>query len=124
MNIDKHFVFISLTFRRMEVISVIIFCVIVFFICYCCGGSSSSSASSSASSSGSSQNKLYPDLSQMKAKKSNSNSLFSFFGGSSYSSFVDRFTSLEDVTTAIRKAGVEGCGLIFGEYLYLNIKSY
>lgn len=121
MNIDKHFVFISLTFRKMEVISVIIFCVIVFFIWYCCGGSSSSSASSSASSSGSSQNKLYPDLSQMKAKKSNSNSLFSFFGGSSYSSFVDRFTSLEDVTTAIRKAGVEGCGLIFGEYLYMNI---
>lgn len=121
MNIDKHFVFISLTFRKMEVISVIIFCVIVFFIWYCCGGSSSSSASSSASSSGTSQNKLYPDLSQMKAKKSNSNSFFSFFGGSSYSSFVDRFTSLEDVTTAIRKAGVEGCGLIFGEYLYMNI---
>lgn len=117
MNIDKHFVFISLTFRRMEVISVIIFCVIVFFIWYCCGGSSSSSASSS----GSSQNKLYPDLSQMKAKKTNSNSLFSFFGGSSYSSFVDRFTSLEDVTTAIRKAGLESCGLIFGEILYLNI---
>lgn len=121
MNIDKYYVFIPLTFRRMEVISVIIFCVIVFFIWCCCGGSSSSSASSSASSSGSSQNKLYPDLSQMKAKKSNSNSLFSFFGGSSYSSFVDRFTSLEDVTTAIRKAGVEGCGLIFGEFFYMNI---
>lgn len=121
MNTDKYFVFVPLTFRRMEVISVIIFCVIVFFIWCCCGGSSSSSASSSASSSGSSQNKLYPDLSQMKAKKSNSNSLFSFFGGSSYSSFVDRFTSLEDVTTAIRKAGVEGCGLIFGEFLYMNI---
>lgn len=89
----------------MEVISIVIFLVIGFFIWYCCGGSSSKSASSSSSV----ENKLYPDLSKMK-----SNSLFSMFGGSNYSSFVDRFTSLEDVTTAIRKAGLESCGLIFG----------
>ncbi|XP_061193007.1 uncharacterized protein LOC133201230 [Saccostrea echinata] len=90
----------------MEVISIIIFFVIGFFIWYCCGGSSSKSASSSSPSS---ENKLYPDLSKMK-----SNSLFSMFGGSNYSSFVDRFTSLEDVTAAVRKAGLESCGLIFG----------
>lgn len=98
----------------MEAISVIIFCVIVFSIWYCCGGGSSSSSSSSSSSASSSKNKLYPDLSQMK--KSNSKGLFSFFGGNSYSSFVDRFTSLEDVTSAIRQAGVESCGLIFGKF--------
>ncbi|XP_062602531.1 copine family protein 1-like, partial [Saccostrea cucullata] len=91
----------------MEVISIVIFFMIGFFIWYCCGGSSSKSASYSSPSS--SENKLYPDLSKMK-----SNSMFSMFGGSNYSSFVDRFTSLEDVTTAVRKAGLESCGLIFG----------
>lgn len=57
----------------------------------------------------------------MKVKKSNFNSFFSFFGGSSYFSFVDRFIFFEDVIIVIRKVGVEGCGLIFGEFLYMNI---
>jgi hypothetical protein len=80
----------------MEEVSIIIFAIIFFLVLYFCGGSNSSASSS-----------------QIKIKKSNS--LFTLFGGSSYSRFVDRFTSLEDVTMAIRKAGLESCGLIFGE---------
>ena len=99
----------------MEVISIIIFGVIVFVIWYFCGGSSSSSSGSSSSKQPET-NKLYPDLSSLQK-----NSVWSLFGGgSSYDAILDKFTSLEDVTNAIRQAGLESCNLIFGKEKYMH----
>ena len=47
------------------------------------------------------------------------NSIFKAFGGQSYDAILDRFTSLDDVKDAIRKAGLESCNLIFGKDLLL-----
>jgi hypothetical protein len=44
------------------------------------------------------------------------NSIWNLFGkGTSYDSILDRFTSLDDVTSAIKQAGLESCNLIFGK---------
>lgn len=95
----------------MEVISIVIFGVIVFFIWYFCGGSSNQSENQTEYQSSSNKHeKLYPDLSKMQQ-----NSIWNIFGkGNSYDAILDKFTSLDDVTNAIRKAGLESCNLIFG----------
>ncbi|XP_023930422.1 copine family protein 1-like isoform X1 [Lingula anatina] len=53
---------------------------------------------------------LYPDLNQETRR----NSVLNYFGVDDIRLISDRFTSLEEVTEAIRKAGLESCNLIFG----------
>jgi len=100
----------------MEVISLVIFGGIIFLIWYFCGGSSSTNNQSSGSTrnqSGSKYEKMYPDLSSEQMQH---NSVWNLFGkGTSYDSILDRFTSLDDVTSAIKQAGLESCNLIFGK---------
>ncbi|XP_060071306.1 uncharacterized protein LOC132551209 isoform X1 [Ylistrum balloti] len=106
----------------MEIISVIIFCVILYVLWNCCGGGSNSkrsSASKSRETTGAkgAQSNLYPDLSQLQ-----NNSLFRMFNGNSFDSILDKFSTLEEVQTAIRKAGLESCNLIFGiDYTVSNM---
>ncbi|KAK3105259.1 hypothetical protein FSP39_021021 [Pinctada imbricata] len=91
----------------MEPISLFIFGGIIFLIWYFCGSGSSGGHRSSRS--GLKGERLYPDLQKMQ-----SNSVFKMFGGNSYNAIIDRFTNLDDVRDAIRKAGLESCNLIFG----------
>ncbi|XP_069118410.1 uncharacterized protein [Argopecten irradians] len=107
----------------MEIISLIIFGIIVYILWTCCGGSSSKKTYSTASMSSRektscTQSNLYPDLSQLQ-----NNSIFNLFGGGSYEAILDKFSTLEEVQTAIRKAGLESCNLIFGvDYTASNLQ--
>ncbi|XP_013388486.2 copine family protein 1-like isoform X2 [Lingula anatina] len=61
---------------------------------------------------------LYPDLNQETRR----NSVLNYFGVDDIRLISDRFTSLEEVTEAIRKAGLESCNLIFGiDYTLSNL---
>ena len=42
--------------------------------------------------------------------------ILSVSGGKHAEAILDKFTTLDEVTDAVRKAGLEGCGLIFGKY--------
>ena len=41
--------------------------------------------------------------------------VLSITGGRHRNAILDRFTTLDEVTDAVRKAGLEACGLIFGK---------
>ena len=41
--------------------------------------------------------------------------ILSVAGGKHAEAILDKFTTLDEVTDAVRKAGLEGCGLIFGK---------
>ena len=54
------------------------------------------------------------------------NSVWKMFGGgsSNYNAILDKFTSLDNVTNAIRQAGLESCNLIFGKLVDIGTHSY
>lgn len=101
----------------MELISIGIFVVIVFLIWYFCGAENNKPSPRYAEKK-SSGSRLYPDLSNLQKSSASmqENSIWKMFGGggSNYDAILDKFTSLDDVTTAIRQAGLESCNLIFG----------
>lgn len=102
------------TILVMELISLIIFGVIVYLIWYFWGGNSGQTSTKTNGSQAGPTSKLYPDLSQLQK----SNSIFSMFRGNSYDAIMDKFTTLEEVQSAIRMAGLESCNLIFGKFIH------
>lgn len=55
--------------------------------------------------------RLYPDLSGSKYED---NSLLNAYNAKHVNAIIDQFTSLQEVTEAVRKAGLESSNLIFG----------
>ena len=47
--------------------------------------------------------------------------LWNMYGNNSFEAIADNFTSLEAVTDAVKKCGLESSNLIFGAYHRLNI---
>ena len=49
------------------------------------------------------------------------NSLLRLFGVRHVNAIVDQFKTLDQVTDAVQKAGLESCNLIFGEFIIIII---
>ena len=58
--------------------------------------------------------KLYPDISKYMKDENTSNALLEMYGVKHVNAIVDQFHSLDQVSNAIRKAGLENSNLIFG----------
>lgn len=95
----------------MEVISIVIFAIVILALYLYYGRSSNTQGQRSRSAAGNHGDRLYPDLSRAQ-----NSTIFKMFGGGAKhaSVILDKFTTLDEVTDAVRKAGLEACGLIFG----------
>ncbi|KAL4221123.1 hypothetical protein ACF0H5_019382 [Mactra antiquata] len=92
----------------METISLIIFGIILLVIYFLWGRSKD--GKSGAKQGNKSKQGLYPDVSKLQ-----NNSIFRMYGGGAHADKIfDKFTTLEEVTDAIRMAGLESSSLIFG----------
>ena len=89
------------------IISVVIVAVVFTLLYKLCGGRRQ-------------RNQLYPDLSEM-ASSGRKNSLLQMYDVKHVNAIVDKFTCLEDVSKAVRKAGLESSNLIFGEYIHCSM---
>ncbi len=83
----------------MQMVQSVAIIAVVFIILYkFCGGKNRKS-------------RLYPDLDNIK-----SNSLLNMYNARHVNAIVDQFTSLTEVSKAVRQAGLESSNLIFGKY--------
>ena len=97
----------------MEPVAAIFFVLFVLFILNKIFGKSDN---------GKKGNSLYPDLSSFKSSNQ-SNSLLRIYNAKHPGAILDKFQSLDEVTKALRSAGLESSNLIFGEQI-LSVAVY
>jgi len=86
-------------------VAVLIVLVVVYILHKCCGPGNKYSQ----------KKRLYPELNRVGERYRTPNSILAMYKVRHVNAIVDQFKSLQEVSQAVRKAGLESSNLIFGE---------